>query len=245
MLQNQYNELNSKYSSLNQEVQNEEIWYASIRDEINHRLGFGEDAQKFVTPDDSSVKNLVSQITGGWSDTSNWNEYWIDVKSMYDWVVNNIKYSYDSPLPVMPVQLGGPLYWREDYWRYPSETISAKHGDCEDQAILLTSMIRCYGGSKYAVWTIELTGTSSSHLAVALPVLGGQLTILDPAGKFYTRNWFGGITSKDVRNAVNEWIQYWSSQIGNPKVNLIFSDAEYKSFSSTDEFINWVLNRFT
>lgn len=98
---------------------------------------------------------------------------------------------------------------------------------------------------KYAVWTIELTGTSSGHLAVALPVSGGQLTISDPAGNFYTNNWFDGITSGDIHTSIDEWFQHWRSQIQNGKITLIISDAEYQAFSNTDEFINWVSNRFT
>ena len=57
-----------------------------------------------------------------------------DVWALFDWVCRNIDYTHD---------IG-------EAWRFPSETIRAKSGDCEDSAILLTSLLLnftdCYVG---------------------------------------------------------------------------------------------------
>jgi len=238
-LQTSYSNLQSSYSSLSQEKANIETWYASIRDQINLRHGLEENHKKFVTPDDPKVSNLVIQTTGGWSDTADWNEYWSDLRKMYDWVIYNVEYSHDSPLPLMP-EMKGSLQWRSEFWRFPNDTIADKNGDCEDLAVLLCSMIINYNKNKYAAWAITYQSESTSHVAVAFPVVGGRLTILDPAGKFYTSDLFGNLASKDTRTAVNEWLQYWDG-LGqrNIRITLIFNQTIYKEFSSTDEFIQW------
>lgn len=109
------------------------------------------------------------------------------------------------------------------------------------QALLLASMIRNYGGKKYAVWVIEWAGASSAHLAVAVPVLGGDLAILDPAGRFYTKDQYGRLTHKYSGSAVKEWVDYWSTQQKNIQITLALSDTEHQTFSSTNEFIEWAL----
>jgi hypothetical protein len=101
-------------------------------------------------------------------------------------------------------------------------------------------MIRGYGTRKYAVWVICLTNGSLGHLAVALPVAEGNMTILDPAGHFYTKNKYGVFGYKDASLAVKEWVDYWNFQMrGSVRVEMIFSDVDYKTFGSTDEFIVW------
>jgi len=238
-LQTTYSILQSRYSSLSAEKTDTGNWYASIRDQINLRLGFAENRKSFVTPDDTKVGDLVNQVTGGWSNTSDWNEYWSDLRKMYDWVINNIAYSYDSPLPEIP-EMGGLLQWRTEFWRFPNETIADRHGDCEDQALLLISMIGNYNKKEYTIWVVEFQSESSGHLAVAFPVVGGKLTILDPAGRFFTRDTLGNLASKDVGTAVGDWIQYWNNQgQKNVRITLVFSQTQYKKFSSTDEFIQW------
>ena len=239
MLSFSYDVLESRYSSLEQEKKSMEEWYNAIKNQINLR-GLGENKKLFVTPDDPMVNDVVIQITGGWSDSTNLEEYWDDLKKMYDWVTFNVKYSYDSPSPLMP-EIGGSVSWINDFWRFPNETIRDKRGDCEDQALLLASMIRNYGGKRYAVWVVGWTGGSSSHLAVALPVRGGDIAILDPAGHFYTKDQYGRLTHKYSSSAIGEWINYWSSEQKDIRINFAFSDAEHQTFSGTNEFVEWSL----
>ncbi|MBO3797334.1 MAG: transglutaminase-like domain-containing protein [Thermoproteota archaeon] len=236
-LEQDYNSLENRYSSLEREKAFMEEWYNTIRNQINLRSG-GGDEKLFVTPDDPMVSSIVVQTTGGWSNTVNPEEYWEDLEKMYDWVATNVKYSYDSPYPFMP-EIGGSVWWSIEVWRFPNETIRDRLGDCEDQALLLASMIRNYGGKKYAVWVIEWVGASSAHLAVAVPVLGGDLAILDPTGRFYTKDQYGRLAHKYSGLAVKEWIDYWSTQQKNIQITLALSDTEHQTFSSTNEFIEW------
>jgi hypothetical protein len=241
-LSSQYAKLNADYSQLSVEKARIEEWYSSMRRQVNFRQGIGEDQKGFITPDDPRVRSLTTQITGGWENPADANEYWSDLGGMYNWVLKSISFSYDSPTAVLP-EIGGSLSWREDFYRFPNETIGDKTGDCEDQALLLASMILNYGNKGFSVWAIGLSVGASGHIAVAFPVVGGGLTILDPAGRFHTQNWEGNLGSKDVHSAVTEWIQYWSSMGGQQaSVVEIFSETEYRAFSNTDDFVNWVLS---
>ncbi|MEM2584945.1 MAG: hypothetical protein QXP99_05455, partial [Thermoproteota archaeon] len=95
-----YERLNSEYSLAVEEKENIEAWYSSLRKSVNIRQGFDEDRMIFITPSDIEVNRIVWETTGGWSNPSDWNEFWMDLKKLYDWVVNNVMYSYDSPSPV-------------------------------------------------------------------------------------------------------------------------------------------------
>jgi hypothetical protein len=238
-----YERLNSEYSLALEEKESIEAWYSSLRKDVNVRQGFGEDKEAFITPSDAEVKRIVLETTGGWSNPSDWNEFWSDLKRLYDWVVDNVAYSYDPPSPVLP-DIEGELYWRDECYRFPNETIRQKYGDCEDQAILLASAILSYSNEKYSIWVVEWVSISSSvgHVAVAIPVEGGKLTILDPTGRFYTSNTVGKVGSKDARLAVGEWLDYWRGQ-GYPdaRINVAFSKNLYREFASNEEFIQWVL----
>jgi hypothetical protein len=145
--------------------------------------------------------------------------------------------------------LGGS-YWVEDFWRFPNETLADKHGDCEDQAILLTSMIRCYFkycvGTLYRAYAMCIGGPSetASHLAVVIPVAGGEIAILDPAGMYVTglelflTRW---VTARPVEEAINDYLRYWqNSGYAFTQVCYVFNEATYKSFNSLSEFISWI-----
>ncbi|OPY33234.1 MAG: hypothetical protein A4E32_00909 [Methanomassiliicoccales archaeon PtaU1.Bin124] len=73
----------------------------------------------------SEVSSLANTIKGGQS-------YNIQlICDAFDWVVNNIAYK-DDP---------------SDYWQSCAETLSWRTGDCEDQAILIASIITDMGGN--------------------------------------------------------------------------------------------------
>ncbi|MEM1553988.1 MAG: transglutaminase-like domain-containing protein [Thermoproteota archaeon] len=240
-LYSEYEKLNSKYSSTLKEKEKIESWYLSLRSSVNIRQGFGEEKKAFVTPNDVEVRKIVMETTGGWSDPSNWNEFWMDLEKLYNWVVNNVVYSYDSPSPVLP-NICGELYWRDECYRFPNETLRQKRGDCEDQAILLASMILSYSSETCKTLVVQWVGNGVGHTAIVIQVGSGKITILDPAGRFYTSNPQGRIDSKDVKTAVEEWLTYWNKQgYSNIRIHLVFSKTLYREFLSTEEFIQWFL----
>ena len=138
-----YDDLYASHEKLVDEYNDYMTAYQSLVDRVNWRWD-KNNLEAFITPEDSSVKSIVYSVTGGWSNTSNWSEFWTDVKAMYDWVVSNIEYRYDGFYPMLPYDPHEPLSFWDEMWQLPNETLELRKGDCEDMAILLCSMIRAY-----------------------------------------------------------------------------------------------------
>ena len=141
-------------------------------------------------------------------------------------------------MPILPENISGGLVWRQDYWRMPEETIENETGDCEDMAVLLASMLRSYNEEEYAIWVLEIRSGESGHVAVAFPVQGGKLAILDPAGNYYTGQ-YGSLDSSSVSIAVNNWLSHWQSEMPGAEIVGVFSEDIFEEFSSTAEFVTW------
>jgi len=217
--------------------------YQNLRDKVNQRWN-QINIESFITPRDQAVRDIVYSITGGWSNPSDWNEFWKDVKAMYDWVVNNIKYRYDGLYPILPYDPSGDLDFCNDMWQFPNETLSLRKGDCEDMAILLCSMIRCYCDMKYKVECIIIKSYTAAHVAVQVPVSGYKLVILDPAGNYYSHDFLGNIAFNDITTEINNWLNYWKPHMGSDVyVDRVFSDYINKKFTSTSEYISWMYSR--
>ena len=213
--------------------------YLDIRNQINSRLGGDwEYAKSFVTAEAPIVTEMVQEITGGFSESV--KKRWAHYERLYDWVVDNIEYSTDSPIPVLPLDpVDTPLSWQSEYWRMPDETIQHKAGDCEDMAYLLASMLINYKQGHYTTWLIGIKSASGAHLAVAFPVKGGQITILDPAGNYYTR--YGSRLFQERTSVeIDKWLRHWSDEMPEARVEVVFNDRFYKTFGSTEEFLTWV-----
>ncbi len=219
--------------------------YSDLREQINIRLGKEQDRQSFVTPDDVEVSANVQEITDGYSEDV--NELWRDYDRLYRWVVKNIDYSGDSYTPLLPDVMNGNLRWKQEFWRMPAETLKDKTGDCEDMAVLLASLLLSYNEGEFAVWVLGIQTREpeyKGHLAVAFPVKGNKLTILDPAGNYYTgyHSW-RSLRSDDVAVATNEWLSHWAQDMPGAQIVTAFSGKFYREFSGTEEFIDWVLER--
>ena len=243
MLEENVSQLTTMYDDLASEYQDYIAAYQSLVDEVNWRWSHNN-IEAFITPEDASVKNIVQEITGGWSDPSDWSEFWSDVRAMYNWVVDNIEYRSDGLYPLLPDNPHGQIYFWNEMWQLPYETLELRKGDCEDMAILLCSMIRAYTNSTYKAEAIIIAGSDRAHVAVQLPVSGNLLTILDPAGNYYTCNSLGRMDQIDVETEINNWLEYWKPQLGRDVyVKRVFSDYMDKTFGSTDEYISWMYER--
>jgi hypothetical protein len=237
--QGRYETLETENRGLENEANQVLSDYDGIRKAVNERLGH-VDRKLFITPLDESIGAEVDEIAGSLS--GNVEEMWADYYRLYDWVVANVMYSFDSRLPILPdlpcnftPEL---MLWKADYWRLPSETLAERTGDCEDMATLLASMILNYTGGKYECWVIMWTSGGGGHAAVAIPSAGGTLTVLDPVGQYAT----GLGRHLSVSLAVNEWLGNWPS-VSGVYVSGVLSDTEGRVFASTDEFIQWATAR--
>jgi prefoldin subunit 5 len=233
-LQAQFDELQTSYYTVASD-------YFEIRYQINQRSQH-YDVESFITPNDTAVQQTIEMVTGGWSDPSDWDEYWTDLKALYNWVVNNIPYNYDGLFPVLPSVMSGDVEYTTEVWQFPNETLSVGRGDYEDMAILLCSLVRGYSHDYWAE-CILIASSSAGHAAVQIPVSGGKLAILDPAGHYYTSS-LGNLVSKDITTEITSWLNYWKPQMGTDvRVYRVFSDYMDQTFTSTSAYTSWMYNR--
>jgi len=239
-LTQEYNDLLYSYQCLQSEHYNYVMAYENLVEKVNWRWN-QINVERFITPDDPAVKNLVFNITGGWSNPSDLNELLTDLKTMYNWVVNNIEYRYDGLYPILPYDPHETISFWDEMWQLPNETLELRKGDCEDMAILLCSMIRAYGNEQYFTEAIFIVGEDVGHIAVQIPSSENRIIILDPAGNYYTSDLSGNLTSKDIEEEINDWLNYWKPQLGsNVYVYRVFSDYIDETFNSTEEYLDWM-----
>ncbi len=216
--------------------------YLAIFDQVEVRFGDGRNAMQYVTPADALVLEATAAAVGS-LDSDDEGRRWRDYEKLYYWVTRNIAYSTDSPLPDLPPDLmaGGGVDLVPEYWRLPAETLREGAGDCEDQANLLASMLKCYARGKCAVYSVILKDERQGHVAAAIVTAGG-LAILDPTGTFYT-NHVGNLTSKPAWLALREWTEHLAAELDRPFVAECFDESRYYTFASNDEFLGWVTGR--
>jgi peptidoglycan hydrolase CwlO-like protein len=234
--------LNSQMATLQLAYDNYVAAYQNLREIVNQRVNH-INISDFITPNDPSVISVVYTVTGGWSNTSDWSEYWSDVKALCNWVATdtNIDYRGDGLSPILPFNPSEDLNYGGDMWQFPNETLNLKQGDCEDQAILLCSMIRCY--SNYATECIWITSSTAAHVGVQIRVSGDKLVIFDPAGEYFSNDGVGNIVFNDFSVAIDDWFTYWVSMgvfSSDVYVYRVFSDYVDIEFSSTSEYLSWM-----
>ena len=217
--------------------------YHKLREQINLRLGIRQNGQLFITPDDPAVSAIVREITVDHPEEELWKGY----GHMFRWIIRDIKYSVDSPIPLLPESTNEPLEWKSDFWRLPAETIRGKAGDCEDMAVLLVSMLLNYNQRKYPAWVFGVRTFSSeprAHVAVAIPIVDNRLAIFDTAGRYYTPfPDLGGFGCQDIPLAIDHWLSHletnFEQKMSGAQVYMAFSENFYREFSSTQEFVDW------
>ena len=234
--------IQAQISSLQEDYANYVNSYLTLRYIINQR-SIQMNPKTFIKPYDAEVIDTVQTITGGWSNPSDFDEFWTDVKTLYLWVRSNIDYRYDGLAPILPSEPSYAITYRQDMWQYPTETLELEKGDCDDQAILLCSMIECYSNQTYDAECIWISGSEGAHIAVQLPVSGDKLVILDPAGNYYSKDWIGNIVFNDVAVEISNWLNYWKPELGSDVyVYRVFSYNIDETFASTSEYLDWMLS---
>jgi len=137
--------------------------------------GSGEyiNIREFIQPFNPTVVAVAQQIGP-------------DVNGMLDWVCRNIDYLREAV----------------EFWSYPGETLARGAGDCEDTAILLTSMLRNFYSADMVSCVIgEYSGYGHAWCQFDQDVLE---TTLNRAGFVDKRNYIPHVAFNDLV-AVELW----------------------------------------
>lgn len=212
LLKNDYNSLRSYYRVLSQNVSD---LYQLLLSYIYIPEAFPRVFNKYEV---EKVSSTVWSITGGSMDS--WSSY----EKIYNYITSKIMYVKDIEMPYIDywyITIDNfeyvtrfKIYTFEDYKQTPGFTLELKQGDCDDQAILAYAMIQYYRkyvlGTLYKLYLAKISfSDDSGHLAVFLPVKGGQLCIIDPAGKYLTSTRAEGIASKPAYSELQAYYNYW------------------------------------
>lgn len=133
-----------------------------------------------------------------------------------------------------------------EYWQTPRQTLMHKTGDCEDWALTILSMMRahypaiqCYA----AVW--------SSHVSIFCNI-NNNFVMYDQGDIKKTVSLTPNPTHDAVLAQENErtarfFLKSYFSDYGiksdQRSLQVLFNDKEKIEFSSTDDFVNWMLEQ--
>ena len=197
-----------------------------------------------------AVRKVATAVRDAGASSSN---FWYSMQKIYDYITKNIDYASAIEMPYIStywyVSYEGREYVTrfydeiktvQNYVQTPELSLNIKQGDCDDQAILAYAMIKYYMkyvyGKEYKLYLASIEFSSGKrHLAVILPVEGGELCIMDPAGNYLTKSG-GFIASKAALSELQAYSNYWSSDAGSItymvlyKVNVV--DGSYSTFAS-------------
>jgi len=149
-------------------------------------------AMRYVTPNDPVVKHTLNDALATRPLFRN------DVEAIESWV-SSLRYIDDREAHYMP-----------EYWQYPSETIRLGHGDCEDLALLLCSLLRAHGVPPEQVYVAVGGGHAFVILFRSLPIGNEWVpTYIEPQAS--------GWIVQDIVNILLLPLDY--------QVDLLFNDA--------------------
>ncbi len=229
-LQSNYNNLQAEKNTVSNYLSNLSDDILAINDELN-TLAFFEDSLK-RTLNNAELDKIGSTVN---SITTSSMDSWDGRDAIYNYIVNNIEYNYDTEFLYLSglrsnIINGKNTYTSADitlfrnFIQTPEYTVTNQRGDCEDQAILEYAMImyfyRHIYGTTYRTYLADISFASGpGHITVFVPVIDGRLCILDTAGHYRTSSW-GSTTSRDATTELNQYDDYWSSN-GQPPITNI------------------------
>lgn len=184
------------------------------------------DKMGYVTPNDDNVISTVREIGGT---LGKWD--WDVANRLYLWVGENIFNTGDPHIPD-PSDYGNTTI--RSWWKYPSETIVERRGDCEDLAVLLASMHRAIGGQTYCLIVDEnfphalVITIENQNLSVWDPTMGYHPIM--PDNKHYGPCQFMWDNYKEFVKKI------WGIE---PTPTHVFNEEYIHKFSDEGEFLNW------
>ena len=206
------------------------------------------DKTQFVTVSEPAISLTLPMIVNHSMHSLNCNEIWNDISSIYHWVKTCILYENDS-LPLLTQGANQSSQPPVDIWQYPSQTLVLGQGDCEDQALLLTSLLLSYANETYYFECLLLqSSTGMGHVTPYIPIKGDLLTIIDPATGYYTitESKNNTLTSRPIKQEIANYLAFLPTQSeGQWRIIGAFSNNFDHPFSTTDAFSNWLLLRMS
>ena len=227
VIQNNYDSLEENYNDLEFDY---ETTFGYLSDLTRDVKNFNELLYTYcVIPEcfERVLNNIeVNKINEKVSDvTKNTQEYWTAYERIYYYINNNINYVSDVEFPYISYNRYITIEGQEvnkgfntdsilNYIQTPDFTIEYEQGDCDDQAVLVYAMIKNYErniyGSEFRLFFACLEFKDGvAHACVFLPVEGGHLCIIDPAGHYLTSR-YGGIASKIASTELKSYLDKWS-----------------------------------
>jgi len=197
-----------------------------------------------TTADVLKMEAQVRSIIGSSTDA------WANYQRIHQYITSNVKYVYDIEFPYIHgyryIDVNGVRYLTdfdvstiENYIQTPEWTLQNKQGDCDDQGALEYAMLRYYNkyivGTDYNLYLAEFDfSDGSGHIAVFMPVSGGKLTILDPAGNYLTST-YSNIASKAAASELETYNSRWASNGSITKIRLYWINLVDGSYNLVSE----------
>lgn len=234
-LQGMYNLLSSDYDALLGECARLNSTVANIISTTDSYAGLTASFPRVLN--DNAVKATASAVTAAGASKS---DYWGSIQKIYRYVTSNIAYVHDIEMPYWYIShtmtIKGQTYiYGADYFKFqnyiqtPELTLEIKQGDCDDQAILAYAMIKYYMkyvyGTEYSLYLAHVEfSDGSAHLSVVMPVQGGNICIIDPAGSYLTSTlyiWQYVITQKPALQELQAYSNHWKYGGGTGPITYI------------------------
>jgi hypothetical protein len=247
-VQSQRDALQGSLANLQSEMDTKEGYMKEVStdllglyDQLNSYRNLEDSFPRVLSGDElDKIGSTVTQLTDPSKDT------WYNYQRLWDHVDDNIAYIYDVEFPYIStyssITVDGVRCFTEfavetqvNYHQTPEFTLEYKQGDCDDQAILLYGMMRYYlrhiHGTVYSNYLAFISYTDGeAHLAVFMPVQGGNICILDPAGNYATER-YGALTSKTPSTELQSYADHWSSEHVIESIKLYWVNDVDGSFS--------------
>ena len=170
------------------------------------------DRTQYITSSDRLVFAVTSSVFQDPFNRSDNERIRIDLYTIYRWIRSNIRYHNDSYQGNDGIELTNV-----DVWQFPNQTIVLGTGDCEDQALLLASLILNYCDATFYVECLFLQSSEGiGHVAMYLPIHGDSICILDPATGYITSGINEALTSQPIEQEISNYLQFLS-QLRTPK----------------------------
>ena len=210
-LEDDYSKIENEYNLISQELGTATAYLEAMSEGLTDYFEFVESylytensfSRIFTWDEVSEVSDQVREITGTSTDL------WESIENIYNWIDNNVVYSYDPEIPFIDwtrkttfegitAYTSFQLSTFGDHKQTMEFTLEYLQGDCDDQAALTYAMIKYYMieilGTEYNLYLIRSRiGTDSGHLSLLLPVQGGKVCIIDPVGDDYN-SWISLLT---------------------------------------------------